>query len=92
MCEVIFWIVAIALGIGVGFCVVAPQLMIAQQCNMLSEIGKYGEKRMNDKITDEELKKMWDLWDGTEKTVYGYRGEDLHAELNRRGLGAYCAV
>lgn len=42
--------------------------------------------------SDDDLKSAWDLWDGTDETVEGYTGEEIHHELNRRGLGAYCSV
>lgn len=42
-------------------------------------------------LSDEHLKRLWDEYDGA-NAPGGYAGEDIHAELNRRGLGRYCAV
>lgn len=45
--------------------------------------------------TDEQLRKEWDMWadiDGEECLSAEYHYEQIHAELNRRGLGKYCAV
>lgn len=39
----------------------------------------------------EELKRLWDLYDGTNEPE-GVYGEDIHFELNRRGEGQHCAV
>jgi hypothetical protein len=38
-----------------------------------------------------DVKALWDQYDGT-NNPFGYEGEEIHAELNRRGEGAYCAV
>jgi hypothetical protein len=38
-----------------------------------------------------QLRALWDLYDGTNEPD-GYDGRDIHAELNRRGMGSYCAV
>lgn len=43
------------------------------------------------KKTDDELKSLWDQYDGTNAPA-GFQGEEIHRELNRRYLGAYCAV
>jgi hypothetical protein len=43
------------------------------------------------KLPIARLKELWDLYDGT-NAPHGYSGEDIHAELNRRGEGEYCAV
>lgn len=48
--------------------------------------------------TDEQLKREWKAWfesdagdeDHVPGNIYDYK--DIHAELNRRGLGEYCAV
>lgn len=41
----------------------------------------------------EELMQAWDAWDGDPATMfYPFDMEDVHAELNRRGEGSYCAV
>ena len=42
-------------------------------------------------IPTEALKDMWDRWGGVD-AIDGFEGEDIHAELNRRGEGAYCVV
>lgn len=42
-------------------------------------------------MTDDELKRLWDLYDG-ENAPDGWSGEAIHAELNVRGLGSYCAI
>lgn len=41
--------------------------------------------------TDDELRRLWDAYDGTNEPD-GFAGEDIHLVLNERGLGAYCAV
>lgn len=41
--------------------------------------------------TDDDLKAAWDAWDGGEFDTE-IDPEDAYWELNRRGLGAYCAV
>jgi hypothetical protein len=43
------------------------------------------------KLSVEQLKEMWDRWDGI-TPVDGVWGETIHAELNKRGEGRYCAV
>ncbi len=48
----------------------------------------YGEemaKKYADK-SDDEMKALWDNSDGTDDI------DEYHFELNRRGLGEYCAV
>lgn len=43
--------------------------------------------------TTEELKRVWDEWDGDPETMfYPFDMEQVHAELNRRGEGSHCAV
>ena len=42
-------------------------------------------------LSDEALMKLWDEYDGC-NTPGGHSGEDIHMELNQRGLGHYCAV
>lgn len=37
------------------------------------------------------MRKLWDAYDGG-NAPEGFQGEDIHAELNRRGDGRYCAV
>lgn len=37
------------------------------------------------------VKRLWDQYDGSNAPI-GYDGETIHAELNRRGEGRYCAV
>lgn len=39
----------------------------------------------------EYLRALWDCYDGTNCPL-GYAGECVHAVLNERGDGAYCAV
>lgn len=41
--------------------------------------------------TDEDMRQLWDAYDGC-NAPNGFAGEDIHAELNRRGYGDYCAV
>lgn len=43
----------------------------------------------------EQLKREWDLWadhDDEELDGVEFHYEQIHAELNRRGEGRYCAV
>jgi hypothetical protein len=40
---------------------------------------------------DAGMRRLWDAYDGANHPM-GYSGEDIHAELNRRGDGTYCAV
>jgi hypothetical protein len=52
------------------------------------------ERRETDRfapLSTDTLKDMWDRWDAM-NDVDGFSGEDIHAELNRRGEGQYCAV
>ena len=46
--------------------------------------------------TDEQLKREWKAWfeSDSEEWCPGciYHYDEIHAELNRRGLGEYCAV
>lgn len=47
--------------------------------------------------SSEQLKREWDLWsehDGDDDALDGveFHFEEIHAELNRRGEGRYCAV
>lgn len=42
-------------------------------------------------LTLDALKALWDAYDGINMPD-GYSGEEIHAELNRRGHGLYCAV
>lgn len=37
------------------------------------------------------LRVLWDLYDGCNSPL-GFSGETIHAVLNERGDGAYCAV
>lgn len=39
----------------------------------------------------DQLKALWDRYDGC-NAPDGYDGEDIHAVLNMRGEGRYCAV
>ena len=39
--------------------------------------------------TDDQLKRCWDEWDGMQAKT---NAEGCYMELNRRGLGKYCAV
>lgn len=41
-------------------------------------------------LTLNEVRTLWDTADGVQSD--GYLIEDIHAELNRRGDGVYCAV
>jgi hypothetical protein len=40
---------------------------------------------------DAQMRALWDQYDGC-NSPSGFCGEDIHAELNRRGDGGYCAV
>ena len=43
----------------------------------------------------EQLKREWDMWFETEQEALDgveFHYEQIHAELNRRGEGEYCAV
>lgn len=42
-------------------------------------------------LSIEELKHLWDRYDGTNEPE-GYLGEDIYYRLNERGEGYYCAV
>lgn len=42
-------------------------------------------------LSSEELEWMWSRWDGV-SLVFGYSGEAIHTELNKRGLGHLCPV
>lgn len=43
-------------------------------------------------MTDEELKALWDKSEEPYFEVDGIELTAIHFELNRRGLGRYCAV
>jgi len=49
-------------------------------------------RRLLKAMTDEQVKALWDEDDGTLIRPDGIDCDDVHAELNRRGLGDYCAV
>lgn len=53
-------------------------------------------KRNVQHASTEELKAVWDAWDGDTATMFApeaqFDMESVHAELNRRGEGQYCAV
>jgi hypothetical protein len=42
-------------------------------------------------LDDDYLRELWDRCDGANEPD-GYDCNNIHAELNRRGLGGYCAV
>ena len=48
------------------------------------------------KVDLQTLMYMWDNWDkyldDEEASPIAFHYEDIHAELNRRGEGRYCAV
>lgn len=46
------------------------------------------------KASTEHLKQEWDEWFNSDKEEMesDFHYEDIHAELNRRGYGDYCAV
>lgn len=47
------------------------------------------------KADTDQLKREWDLWfEADDEDIDGveFDYEDIHAELNRRGEGDYCAV
>ena len=43
-------------------------------------------------LTTNELKALWDSYDGAETSDAEITGEEVHYLLNLRGEGAYCAV
>lgn len=50
-------------------------------------------KRSVQHASTEELKAVWDAWDGDPATMFKpFDMEAVHAELNRRGEGRHCAV
>lgn len=54
-------------------------------------------KRQIESATDDELKSMWDSWDyylekDESECDLEFYYVDIHTELNRRGIGYYCAV
>ena len=52
-------------------------------------------KRNVQHASTEQLKREWDLWmESGEEELDGveFHYEQIHAELNRRGQGNYCAV
>ena len=50
-------------------------------------------KRNVRQVSTEELKEAWDKWDSDVVTMFEpFDIESVHAELNRRGEGQYCAV
>jgi hypothetical protein len=53
--------------------------------------GAYAELLRLMPMSDGALKKLWDAYDGTNSPL-GFDGTSIHIELNRRGLGLYCAV
>ena len=54
------------------------------------EFSKAGKVK---RATTEELKKAWKEWDGDPATMWEpFDMEQVHAELNLRGEGRYCAV
>lgn len=42
-------------------------------------------------MSGDALKALWDRYDGT-NAPDGHAGEDIHAALNMKGFGVYCAV
>ena len=48
--------------------------------------------RLAAEMATAELKAMWDATWPTNAILGGVYIEDIHAELNRRGEGIYCAV
>jgi len=56
----------------------APQWWVAE-CDALRE------------LPTDFLRVLWDLYDGCNAPL-GFGGETIHAVLNERGDGAYCAV
>lgn len=43
------------------------------------------------KLTPDAVRALWDEYDGC-NCPGGFSGEAIHMDLNRRGLGRYCAV
>ena len=44
------------------------------------------------KLSTDELKRLWDSYDGIETSDPEIGGEEVHCILNERGEGEYCAV
>lgn len=51
----------------------------------------YGTPRAR-KLSTEELKRLWDSYDGADTADDAISGEAVHIVLNERGEGRYCAV
>jgi hypothetical protein len=58
---------------------------------MLKTQEPYGTHRAR-KLTTDELKKLWDSYDGIETSDPFISGEAVHMVLNERREGSYCAV
>ena len=50
-----------------------------------------GERAMMADMSDDEVKALWDRYDGC-NAPDDISGEAIHFELNMRGQGLYCAV
>lgn len=61
----------------------------------MGEVIQLPKRNVQHASTD-ELKAVWDAWDGTVDAMFTpvapFDLESVHAELNRRGEGQYCAV
>lgn len=66
-------------------------------CSPIAEQREaYWKDRERQAVTIRDLrtaavKRLWDQYNGSNAPL-GYDGETIHAELNRRGEGLYCAV
>lgn len=67
------------------------ELVTALAAGFEAMIAERQRERAFASIPTATLKAMWDRWDAM-NDVDGLSGEDIHAELNRRGEGQYCAV
>jgi hypothetical protein len=60
---------------------------------MSAEIINFNKRSAVLNASTDELKAAWDQWDGDPATMFDpFDMEEVHAELNRRGEGRYCAV
>lgn len=57
----------------------------------MGEVIVFRKKNIRD-MKDDELKNLWDKAEEPYFEVDGIDLETIHHELNRRGLGVYCAV
>lgn len=65
-------------------------LLSDQRRNRLPEWWVEETRKLREMPT-EMIRLLWDLYDGCNSPL-GFAGETIHAVLNERGDGAYCAV